>query len=103
EMREVEVELVRRYIGALRHEAHVAERARIDDGLVVGWSDGIELAGRRVVDEVEEAREAVAEVEAAPAAMADVEDAMHLRLDLGHVVVRGILPVDAMARRRLEA
>ncbi len=55
EMREVEIEWMRRHVRTLRHEAHVAQRARVDDGLVVRWRDGVELAGRRVVDEVEEA------------------------------------------------
>ena len=76
QMREIDVELVRRHIGALRHEAHVAERAGVGDLAVVVDCDAVELAGRRIVDQVEQAREAVAEIEAAPAAVADVEDAL---------------------------
>ena len=46
DMREIEIEFVRRHIGALRHEAHVAQRAGIGDLLVIADRHPVELAGR---------------------------------------------------------
>ncbi len=103
EMREVDGPFMGRHVGAFRHEAHVAERAGIDDLGVILMVDPVDLAGARTVDEIEQPREAVAEIEAAPAAVADVEDAMHLRIDLAAVVEVGALPVELVARRGLEA
>src|SRR3546814_5141294 len=51
EVREVEVELMGRHVGATHHEAHVAEGAGVDDLLVVRLGDSVELAGLGVVDE----------------------------------------------------
>src|SRR4029077_4538961 len=82
QVREIDIELMRRHIGALGHEAEIAERAGVRDLGVVLAIDGVELLRRRGADQTETPREAVAEIEAPPAAVADLEDAMHLRLDL---------------------
>jgi len=102
EVREVQVEFVRRHVGAFDHEAHVAQRAGVHDLLEVGAVDRIELAGLGLVDQVEQRREGIAEVEAAPAAVTDVEDPAQLRLDLVRVGEVRIPPVDGMPDRRVE-
>src|SRR3546814_19857255 len=99
EVREVEVEVMGRHIGAAHHEAHVAEGAGIDHRLVVGPVDAVELAGRRLVDQVEEARKGIAEIEAAPAAVADVEDALALRVQLLPFIEVRIVPLSTADRR----
>jgi hypothetical protein len=60
QVREIDIELVRWHIGALRHEAHVAERAGVGDLLKGGLWHAIQFAGRRGVDQVKEARKRVA-------------------------------------------
>ncbi len=100
---EVHVEGMRRHIGTLGHEAHVAERAGLHDLGVVRLRHPIDLAGRPFVDHVEQSREAVAQIEAAPAAVTDVEHPLHLRLDGGEVVEGIVPPLDRMTGRRLEA
>ena len=102
DMRKIEVEFVRRHIRALGHEAHVAQRAGVGDLLVVADRHAVELAGRRIVDQLEQARERIAQIEAAPAAVTDVEDAPHLRFGLAAVGKIRILPPDHMTRRRVE-
>ena len=97
EMGEVERPFVRRHVGALGHEAHVAERAGFLDLGVVLLLDAIELAGRAVVYQVEQAREGIAEIEAAPAAVTDVEDALHLLLERLLIPEPRVLPVQGMA------
>jgi hypothetical protein len=102
QMREVEIELVRRHIRALRHEAHVAERAGVDDGLEILAGDGVELARLRLIDQIEELGERVAQIEAAAAAVADVEDATQLFVELRLIVELGIVPVERMPNGRFE-
>ena len=102
-MREIEVEGMRRHIGAFGHKAHVAEGAGLDDFCVILLVDAIDLAGRAAVDKVEQAGEAVAQIEAAPTAMADLEDAGELGLDLGRIIEIRILPGDRVAHRRAKA
>src|SRR5690606_32555906 len=58
---------------------------------------------RRLVYQVEQPREAVAQIEAAPAAVADVEHPAQLGVELRRVVERGVVPVQLVAGRRLEA
>src|SRR5262249_27806994 len=82
QMREVEIELMRRHVGTFGHEAEVAERAGLDHAREVLALHVMQLAAGGLVDEIEQPREAVAEIEAAPAAMADVEDPAHLRVEL---------------------
>ena len=77
EMGKIDRPLVRRHIGALGHEAHVAERAGLLDLGVVLLLHAVDFAGRAVVDQVEQPREGIAQVEAAAAAVTDVEDALH--------------------------
>ena len=100
---EVDVEGMRRHVGALGHEAHVAKRAGVHDGLVGGLGHAIHLAGGALVHQVEQDREAVAQIEAAPTGVTDVEHPLHLSLDGGCVVESLALPVERMTQRRLEA
>ena len=102
-MGEINVPFVRGHIGALGHVAEIAERAGIHDRLEISRLHFIEFAGRRRIDQIEQARETVAEIEAAPAAMADIEDAPQFGVDLLHVVEIGRLPIQRMAGRRFKA
>ena len=45
EMRKVEIEFMRRNVGAFHHEAEIAKRAGIDDGFVIILCDAIDFAG----------------------------------------------------------
>ncbi|MDX1711061.1 MAG: DUF3483 domain-containing protein [Rhodovibrionaceae bacterium] len=103
QVREVDVELVRRHIGTRHHEAHVAERAAVDHLLEILGVDGVELHGLGLVDQVEEGREGIAEIEAAAAAVTDVEDPAQLLVELLEVIEVGVLPVDRVADRRIQA
>ena len=102
-MGKVDVELMRRHIGTGHHEAEIAKRAGIDYWLVVGLRDAIEFTGFRLVDQIKEPRKGIAQVEAAPTAMADVEHPLELGIDLIHVVVVRIVPVDPVTGRRIKA
>ena len=101
-MREIEIEIVRRHIGALRQEAHVAQRAGVDDALEIAGLYVVQLA-RRGVRQIEKPREGIAQIEAAAAAVANVEYAAQFRVELLFVVEIGVLPVHRMADRRLQA
>ncbi len=103
EVREVQVELMRRHVGAFDHETEVAERAGLDHIAENRAVYRIELAGLGLVDEVEQRWEGVAEIEAAPAAMTNVEDAAQLRVDLLGVREVRIPPVDGMPDRRVQS
>ena len=89
-----------RHIGALRHEAHVAQGAGLGDLAEFAARHFVELARAGGVDHVEQTREAVAEVEAAAATVTDVEDAAHLGFELCLVVEIRIVPLQRMAHRR---
>ena len=103
EMREIEVEFVRRHVGARHHEAHVAERAGVHDRLEVLRVHGVEFHRFRLVDQVEEPREGIAEFEAAAAAMTDVEDAAQFFVKLLEIIEVGIAPIDGMTDRSVQA
>src|SRR5262249_12858552 len=94
---------VRRHVGTLGHEAHVAERAGLLDLGVALLRHAVELAGRAVVDHVEQPREGIAEIEAAAAAVTDVEDTLHLLLERGLVPEPGVLPIEGVTGRGFEA
>ena len=96
DVREIDVELVRRHVGTLRHEAHVAERASVGDLPVVGRRDRVELAACRIVDQIEQPREGIAQIEASPTGVTDVEDAVHLGFGFLPVGEVRIFPRDAM-------
>ena len=102
-MRKVDVELMRRHIGALRHEAHVAEGAGVDDLLEVRARDRVELAAFRFVDEIEQPREGVAQIETAPARVTNIENPAHFRVELRIVIEIGAAPIQRMPDRSLEA
>src|SRR5690349_4567152 len=95
-MREVYIELVRRHVRALRHEAHVAERAGVSDLSVVGRRNRVELAALRIVDQIEQPRKGVAQIEASPTSVTNVEDPVHLGFGLLPVGEVRIFPRDAM-------
>ncbi|MGH6928760.1 MAG: hypothetical protein ACREEV_10620 [Dongiaceae bacterium] len=97
QVRKIEIELVRRYIRALRHEAHVAQCASIDDRPETSAVDRIQFAGFRVVYEIKETGETVAQIEAAPAAVTNVEDPAEFRIDVFRVVKVGIFPTQGMS------
>ncbi len=65
--------------------------------------DVAELAGRRLVDQIEQSRKGVTEIEATAAAVADVEYPFELSVERGGVVELRILPVEGMPCRCLEA
>lgn len=102
QVREIEVPLMRRHVGALRHVAEVAEVAVLDDLPVVFLLDAVDFHRFRVIDKVEQRGEGLAEADAAAAAVADVEDALHLVVERRFVVKGGVLPVERMAGGRLE-
>jgi hypothetical protein len=102
QVREIDVPGMRRHVRALGHVAHVAEIAMVDHlaiGLLVHRR---EFAGRRLVDQVEQRRKRVAQIEAAAAAVTDVENPLELPIERGGVIELRILPVEGMARGRLE-
>ncbi len=80
-MGKIEVKLVRRHIGTLRHEAHVAQSAGIDYRLKLGARDGVEFTAFRIVDQVKKSGKTVAQTETPPAAVTDIKDTTHLRVD----------------------
>jgi hypothetical protein len=101
-VREIEVPFVRRHVRALGHVTKVAQVALVDHVPVILLRHPVHFAGRSVVDQVEQGRERPAQADAAPAAVADVEDAFHL-LERGVLVVEpGVLPIQRVARRRLQ-
>ena len=103
QVREIQIELVRRHIGAFGQETHVAEGAGVDDRREIGALDRVEFAAFAVIDQIEQAGEAVAEIEAAAAAMANVEHAAQLVVELGLVMKAGVLPRNRVPCRRPEA
>ena len=103
EVREIDVPRMRRHVRALRHVAHVAEVAVLDDLPVRRSRNTVELAARRIVDRVEQCRKRVAQAEAAPATVADVEHARELRVQRLVLGELGRAPLDRVARRRIEA
>src|SRR5512144_1857279 len=94
---------MRWHIRALRHEAHVAERAGIDHPLEIAAGDAVDFTGWRGVDKIEETRKAVAEIEAPAAAMADVEHAPQFGVDPLGIVKCFVAPGDRVTGRSLEA
>ena len=97
QVREVEVEIMRRHIRAFGHEAHVAKGAGVDDRFEIGAVDGIQLAGFRTVDQVEQAREAVTQVEAPAAAVTDVEHTAQFLVQLFRIIKFRFPPRERMA------
>lgn len=99
QMGEIDVEFVWRHVGALHHEAHVAQRARIDDIRKALAVHTVKLAGFRLVDQVEQARKTVTQVEAAPAAVAHIRLAPEFLIQLRFVVKIRVLPIQRMTER----
>ena len=102
QMREIQVEPVRRHIRAFGHEAHVAQIALVDDLPVDRFLDGVEFVRRAFVYRVEQGGKCIAQVEAAPTAMTDVIDTVQLPHQRSFVVELGILPIQWMAQRRFK-
>ena len=103
ELGEIDVELMRRHIGAFGHEAHVAQGAGVDHRLEIGAVHRIQLAAVRLVDEVEQAGKAVTQVETATTCMTDVEHPPELVIERVGVVERRVAPIERMARRGFQA
>ena len=102
QMREIDVEFMRRHIGAFRHETHVAERAGVDDRLEILALHRVEFAALGAVDKIEQPRKTIAKVEAAAAGVTNVKHAPHLGVELGFIVKVGALPIDRMPRRGVQ-
>ena len=102
-MRKIEVEFVRRDIGALCHEAHVAQRAGIDDRLEIGRVEMLDILMGAFVDQVEQLGKTVAQVEATAATVTDIENAAQLRIEIRFVIKSFILPRDRVAGRGVQA
>jgi len=66
----------------LRHVAHVAQIAFVDDFSEIPPVDAIQFAGLALIDQIEQRRERGAKIDAAAATVTDVEDAMHLGMHL---------------------
>ena len=62
----------------------------------------VELAGLRLVDQIEQGGKRVAQIEAAAAAVADVEDPLELLVERGVVIELRVLPAQRVTRGRLE-
>ena len=103
QMGKIEIEFMRRHIGAFGHETHVAERAGIHDRGKPRRIDAVQLAAFRFVDQIELAREAVAQIEAAAAAMADIEHPPQFRIEQCWIIIIRFPPRDRMARRCAQA
>src|SRR5215212_10032995 len=102
-MRKIDVPRMRRNVRTFRHVAEVAQVTTVDDFPLTCLVDSIELAGRTLIDQIEEARESRTQIDAPPAAVTDAVDALEFRDELTLVVKLFRGPVEGMARRRLQA
>ena len=101
-MGKIDIPRVRRHVRTLRHEAHVAQVAVIDDvpeDLAVERGD---FPGVGCVDPIEERRKCVAEAEAAATAVTDVEYPLELTGERVGVVEGFAAPVERMPRGCLQ-
>ena len=94
---------MRRYVRALGHEAHVAQRTRVDDGLKIRAGDAFDLAGRRRIDQIEEPGKAIAEIEATTAGMTYIEDPSKFGINPIGIVKLLVPPGDRMAGGSFQA
>src|SRR5262249_10521035 len=85
---------MRRHVRTLRHVAHVAQIAIVDDVPVDLLVDPIQLQGRRLVDRIEQSWKRVAETEAAATAVTDVENPLELLVERSLVIEGGVAPVE---------
>ena len=74
----------------------------IDDFREVFLVHAVELAGLRLVDQIEQRGKRVAEIEAAAAAVADVEDPLELLVERGVVIELRIPPGECVTRGGFE-
>jgi hypothetical protein len=102
QMRKIKVPFVRRHVGTLGHVAKVAQVAVVDHAPVGRLLDAMNLAVVGGVDQIEQSRERLAQADATAAAMADVEHALEFLETRCFVVERVALPVQRMARGRLQ-
>ena len=102
QVRKVDVPRMRRRVGALGHEAQVAEVAFVHDLPVILLVHAVDFHGGRFIDEIEQRGKGVAQVHAAPAAMTQVEDALHLLQQRLLVIEGGVPPFHRMTLRRLQ-
>ncbi len=102
QVRKVDIPRMRRHIWAFGHVAHVTEVTLVDHSPKSLLIYAIELAGLRVVDQIEQSRKGIAQIEAAAAPVADIEYPLEFLLQrIGGVELR-ILPPKGMARGRLQ-
>src|SRR5215210_647756 len=102
-MRKIDVPWMRGNVRAFRHVAEVAQVTTVDHFPVACLIDSIELAGRALIDQIEEPRESRTQIDAAPAAVTNVVDTLEFGEKLCLVVKPFRGPVERVARRRLEA
>ncbi len=102
QMGKIQIEFMRRDIGAFHHEAHVAQGAGIHDRLKIFRVNRVQLFRWRGIDQVKQPREAVTQIKAAAAAMADVKHPAQFRIQLFLVIEIRIIPSDWMAHRRVQ-
>ena len=102
EMGKIEIERMRRHVGAFGHEAHVAERAGLHHRGEIRALYALDLTAGRGIHQIEQPGKTVAEIEAAPAAVADVEDPAHLFVELHRIGEIRIQPGKRVAGRRVE-
>jgi hypothetical protein len=100
---EIEIEFVGRYVRTFGHEAHVAKRTSVHDGTKIIAGNAVELTAFAVVDQVKQAWEAIAEIEAATTPVTNIEDAPQFVIKLFTIVEVWVLPIDWMARWRVQA
>jgi hypothetical protein len=70
---EVDIPLMRRYIGTLGHVTHITEITLVHYLPVIIFGNSIYFHGLGFINEIKQGREAVTQADAAPAAMAKVK------------------------------
>jgi hypothetical protein len=96
-VRKVQIELVRRHVGAFREVTQVAQITLVHHFPVILFVDAINLHGFALVDQVKQRGERPAQADAATATVADVEDPFQFMEGFVFVIVVRTFPVDGMA------
>jgi hypothetical protein len=77
-------------------EAQVTEVTLVDDLPVILFGHAVHLHGVRLVDQIEQHREALAETDATATAVTDVEHALQLGKQFAFVIELGVFPVQGV-------
>jgi len=101
QMGKIEIEGMRRHVGALGHEAHVAQRAGFHDAREIFRLHAFHFVWAGV-DQIEQTRKGITQIETAPAAVTDVEDAAQLGVEFCGVGEIFRAPIDRMACRGVQ-